>query len=143
DASLPLRRPGGSEFGDDLFDCFRFRLDRAGQRIAAESAEANAALLRHFIGLQRQAIVVDHDERAIAFDYGAKGSAVQGDNRYFFGSYVVPDVAFGPVRQREDPHVLTGRETPIVQMPEFRTLLLGIPAVVGRAVREDALLGTG
>ena len=42
--------------------------DRAGERIAAKRAEADAAHLRRLAGLERHALVVDHDQRAVALD---------------------------------------------------------------------------
>src|SRR3546814_8527751 len=57
-----------------------------------------------------------------------------------FRSDILPDVQCGPVADREDadalPLVLAG----IVEVPQFRALVLGIPAVAGGAEGEDALL---
>src|SRR3546814_3113072 len=56
---------------------------------------------------------------------------------------ILPDVEFGPVRQRKDADALALRLARIIQPPQFWALVLGIPAVAGRTEREDALLGPG
>src|SRR5690606_16897053 len=56
---------------------------------------------------------------------------------------VEPDVELGPVRQGERADALTLREAPVVEVPELRALVLGIPLAVAIAERVDALLRAG
>ena len=82
----------------------------------------SSAITLHGRALRRE--IERHDLDALALDVG-------------------PDIELGPVGQREDPQALTGREMAVVQVPEFRALPLGVPAMAGSAHREDALLGAG
>src|SRR4029453_9240222 len=54
--------------------------------------------------------------------------------------YVEPDVELGPVREREHADALALADAAIVDVPEFRPLVFRIPAVVGVAEAEHALL---
>ena len=56
---------------------------------------------------------------------------------------VLPDVKLGPVRDREDPDALPLGLAGIVQLPQLGALVLGVPAVVGRAEREHPLFRAG
>ena len=56
---------------------------------------------------------------------------------------VVPDVELGPVRDREDPHVLALVEAAVVEAPQLGALHLGVPLAELVAVGVDALLGAG
>ncbi len=81
-------------------------LDRAGQRIAAERAEAHAARLGLLAGLERHAVVVDHQQRPVAAHHGPLGGEVERHDRDMLALDVVPDVELGPVRERKDAHRL-------------------------------------
>src|SRR5690606_16856423 len=56
-----LRQRAGFHLGDDRVQVGRVRFHRAGQRIAAQRAEAHAALLDPLAVAQHEALVVDHD----------------------------------------------------------------------------------
>ena len=56
---------------------------------------------------------------------------------------VVPDVELGPVRQREDPHVLALVDAAVVEAPQLGALVLRVPLAELVAVGVDALLGAG
>ncbi len=51
------------------------------------------------------------------------------------------DVELGPVRQGEDAHGFALADARVVEAPQLGPLIARVPAVRGRAVREDALLG--
>src|SRR3546814_12855842 len=53
---------------------------------------------------------------------------------------ILPDVELGPIAEREDADRLAARLPGIVEVPQLRPLALGIPAMLGRAEAEDALL---
>src|SRR4029077_9726332 len=55
---------------------------------------------------------------------------------------VLPNVELGPVRKREHPDALARTMARVVERPELGALLARVPAVLRRAEREDALLGT-
>ena len=111
------------------------------QRIAAERAEAHAQHLRLLAGFKRQALVVHHDQRAVALDHGALLGEIERHHGDFLGADVVPHVELGPVGQRENPHRFAGLDAGVEDAPQLGPLVARVPAVAGRAVREDALLG--
>ena len=56
---------------------------------------------------------------------------------------VLPDVHLGPVREREDAQALAGMNARVVEVPQLRALVLGIPLALFVAEGEDAFLGAG
>ena len=56
---------------------------------------------------------------------------------------VFPHVHLGPVGQREHAHVFTRVEPGVVEVPDFRALVLRIPLAEGVAEAKEALLGPG
>ena len=56
---------------------------------------------------------------------------------------VFPHVHLGPVAEREDAHVLAGVEAGVVEVPDLRALVLGVPLAEAVAEAEEALLGAG
>src|SRR5580698_10037101 len=56
---------------------------------------------------------------------------------------VLPDIELSPIGQREDANAFTLALAGIIDIPEFRTLIFRIPALVGGTKRKDALLGAG
>ena len=70
-AALALGGARGEHLGDDAFQRVGVGFDRAGQRIAAERAEAHQPLLGRLAGLELHALVVDHDQRAVALHHRA------------------------------------------------------------------------
>ena len=90
---------------------------------------------------QRQALVVDHDQRAVALDHRPLRGEVQRRHRDVLAEDVEPDVELGPVRDREHAHRFALVDARVVEVPQFRALVLRVPAVLRVAEREDALLG--
>src|SRR5690606_38864949 len=117
--------------------------DSARQRIAAERAEPDHFLARRLAGIEPHALVIDHDQGALPLDDRSRPREVERHDLDPFGVDVGPDVELGPAAEREDAHALTGREAGVEHAPDLRPLVLGIPGVLGVAVREDALLGAG
>ncbi len=140
-ASLPFGSGRHQHLGDDLLQRIGVRFDRAGQRIAAQRAEAHLLHLRHFALAQRQALVVDQDQRAIALHHRTLRGEVQRRHRDLLAVDVQPDVELGPVRNRKHAHRFALVDAGVVEVPQLRALVLGIPAVLLAAEREDALLG--
>ena len=106
-------------------------LDRAGQRVAAERAEAHRFASRLLAGAQRHALVVDHDQRAVALDDRPLGGEVERHDRDVLEVDVLPDVELGPVRQREHADALALVLARVVEAPQLRALVLRVPAVLG------------
>ena len=120
-----------------------FEFNGAGQGIAAQGAEADAAHFRLFAGVEPHALVIDHDHLAVAPDDRALGGEIERHDGNVLEVDILPDVELGPVREREDADrfalVLAG----VVEVPQFGALVLGIPAVAGIAEGKNALLGAG
>ena len=81
--------------------CVRLALHRRGQRVAAQGAEPDAAHLRHLAGLQRQAIIIGHDQRPLAHHDRTVGREIQRRNGQAFALDVIPGVDFRPIGQGE------------------------------------------
>src|SRR6202040_3468700 len=115
--------------------------DGAGQRVAAQGAEANGAHLRLLAFLQREALVIDHQYQAVALYGRPRRREVERDDRDLLKMDVLPDVELGPVADWKDPDRLALGFLGVVQPPKLRPLILRIPAMIGGAEREHALLG--
>ena len=57
-------------------------------------------------GCERHALVVDHDQRAVALDHRPLRGEVERHDRDLLEVDVLPDVELGPVREREDADAL-------------------------------------
>jgi len=68
-----------------------------------------------------------------------RGGKVERHNLDIFRHDILPDVQFGPVADREDPDTFALGLFGIVQIPQFRTLVFGVPPMTGSAEREYAL----
>ncbi len=83
----------------------------------------------------------DRQVHAIAHHDVAFVGEVDLRQRHLLAFDVLPHVELGPVRQREGPHALAGVHLALVDLPQFRALLAGIPLAEGVAKGENALLG--
>src|SRR5690606_29809254 len=70
------------------------------------------------------------------------GREVQRYHVDVLATHVMPDVQFGPVRQREHAHALALAHARVVEVPQLRALAARVPAVRRVAEREHALLRT-
>src|SRR5215211_1342226 len=139
--ALALGRRRDEYLLDNGFEGLGLALDRAGERVAAERAKADLPHPRTFAGLERHALVVDHDQRAVARDHRTRLGEVERHDGNRFLIDVLPDVELGPVGQRKHADALALVRARVVEVPELRALLLRIPPVLGRTEGEDALLG--
>src|SRR5512139_1239153 len=139
--ALPFRGAGDEHFLDDFGERRGLALDRAGQRVAAQGAEAHRARDRNLAFPEREAIVVDHQDHAVALHGRARRGEVERHDRDVLRIDVLPDVEFGPVGQREDADRLALGLAGVVEAPQFGALVLRIPAVLRGAEAEHALLG--
>ena len=60
-----------------------------------------------------------------------------------FAPDVFPYIPLGPVAERKDTHVFARVEARVVEVPDFRSLVLRIPLAKTVAEAEEALLGAG
>ncbi len=125
---------------DDLRERGRGALDGAGERIATQGAEADAALLDLLPRQQPEAVVVDHDQRTVPLDHRTDRAVVQRHDGDLLEVDVLPHVELGPVGEREDAQALALVEPDVVGAPQLRALQLGVPAVLRGADGEDPLL---
>src|SRR5690606_9646635 len=129
-AALTLGSTGQQHFLDDFRQGGGGGFHRAGQRVAAQGPEAHHLHFRYFAGVQRHALVVDHDQRAVTLDHRAFGGEVQGYDRDAFQIDVLPDVQLGPVGQGEYADALALVHLAVVDVPQFRALVFRVPAMV-------------
>ena len=54
----------------------------------------------------------------------------RGTTGMFSSLDVLPDIEFGPVGKRENPNALALVDATVVEVPEFGTLVLGVPLAV-------------
>ena len=141
DPALALGAGGQQHLLDDLGERRRLALDRAGERVAARGCGSARERSATSPGSTRHAVVVDHDQRAVALDHRARRREVQRHDRDLLEVDVLPHVELGPVRQREHPHALPRPGAGVVEPPQLGPLRLRVPPVLGRADREHPLLG--
>lgn len=142
-AALPFGCRGQQHFLDDLRQGIGGGFDRAGQRVTAQRAEPDGAHHRLFAGLQREAVVIDHQDQPVAGHGRAFGGHVQRHDLDVFQVDVLPDVQFGPVRDREDPDAFALGLAGVIHPPKLGPLVFRIPAVVGGPEGEHPFLGAG
>ena len=87
-----------------------------------------------------QTIVVGHDELAVDFHGGTFLGVVEGYDGNVLEADVLPDVEFRPVGEGEHADALALVYAGIVDVPEFRTLVLGVPLVELVAEGENTFL---
>ena len=127
---------------DDLGDRVGLGADGAGAGSAAERAHAAHDHLRLLAGQQRD-VVLDRDQRLAADHHRARLGEVQRHDRDVLQVDVMPDVQLRPVGKREDADALALVDAAVVEVPQFRALILGIPLAEAVAEGVDPLLGAG
>ena len=141
DTSLALGLAREQHLLDDRRKRIRGALDGARERIAAERPEAYHSQLGLLAGLERHSRVVYHDEHVAAANDRALPGVVQRHDRNVFTVDVLPDIQLGPIGERKDTEALAVSCAGVVEAPQLRPLLLGIPSVLRRSDREDPFLG--
>ena len=128
-------------FTDDLRESRRFGVDGSREGIAAQRPEADFFHLRLFAKLFGHPIVVDHDFGPFVLDDGTFLGEIEGGDGNLLKVDVLPNIQLSPVGDGEDPHAFTFVNPGIVDVPEFGTLIFGIPTVMFVTEREDPLFG--
>src|SRR5690606_23335809 len=139
--ALPLAVTREQHFPNDFRQRARARAQRAAQRVAAERAEAHELHARPFAGEQPHALVVHHDQRALALHHRALVREVERHDRDLFQVDVEPDVELGPIGEREGADALALGDLAVVEVPQLGPLVFGIPLAEAIAERVDALFG--
>ena len=111
-----------------------------GAGIAAQRPEAAHDLLRLLAGLQRDR-AVERDQLVVPDDHLPLPGEVHRHDRDLLQVDVLPDVELGPVGEREDADGFALVDLGVVEVPQLRPLVLGVPLAELVAEREDALLG--
>src|SRR3954469_17757769 len=126
----------------DLVDRRRVAYNTAGARHVADRAEADVRAERLLV---REALdeLRDRVEHPVAAEHVALVREVDLRELEILARDVLPDVELGPVRDREHPDVLALADACVVEVPQLRALVLGVPAAEVVAEREDPLLRAG
>ena len=98
------------------------------------------AHLRRLSGFQAEALVIHHEDQAVAPHGRARRREVQRHDLDAFEMDVLPDIELGPVRDRKDADAFALGLVRVVEVPQFGALLLRVPAVIATPEAEDALL---
>src|SRR5271155_4933004 len=138
--SSPFRRIDVRHLTDDVGDSRSVGFYTAGQRIASKRAEPHHTSRGAFTGLERKPLIVNYDEAAVALDDRAGRREVERHHRDFLLLDVAPHVELGPVGEREDPNGFARADSAIVDVPQFRPLVLRIPDMTGGTEGKDPFL---
>ena len=93
--------------------------------------------------MQLHARIIHHDELAVAFNHWPLLGKIQRHNRDILARDILPDVQLRPIGKREHADAFAFVFAGVIEVPQFRALLFGIPAVLGIAERKNTLLGAG
>src|SRR5690606_25737153 len=117
-------------------------LHAAGAGGVADGPEADQFRAGLFAGegLEESGLGQEH---AVALDHLALVRVVDRRQLDVLSLDVLPDVEFGPVRQREDADVLAPAVLAVVELPQLGALRAGVPGAEGVPEGEGALLGAG
>src|SRR5690606_5483439 len=141
EAALPLGILGEQHLSNDLGQRVGGGGQSPRQGIAAEGAKAHPPQLRLLPWMQSHARVVHHDQRAVALHHRPLCRQVQGDDRDLLEIDVQPDVELRPIGQRKRADALPLDQSPVVEIPQLRALVLGVPLPVAITERVDPLFG--
>lgn len=94
---------------------------------AAEGTISASYNLRRFILFKRCLPFNKWYEEIISLNHFSVVREVERADRDLFSPYIVPDVKFCPVGERKDANRFAWSDPAIVQVPQFRALLLRIP----------------
>src|SRR4029079_11760163 len=106
----------------------------------ARGLHADPAPSLLFGAIEPHALVIDHDHLAVAPHDRALPCEIERHDGDVFEEDVLPYVELGPVGERENADRLALALARVIEAPQFRALVLGIPAVAGIAEGKDALL---
>ena len=132
----------GHHFLHNLFDCVGFAFHGTCERPAPQRTETYFFHFNLVAVFFRQTVIIRHDELSVDVHHGTFLGKVKWDNGDIFQTDVLPNIQFGPVAEREYPDAFSLADTGVVDVPQFRTLVLRVPLVEFVAERKDTFLGT-
>src|SRR5581483_3783392 len=138
DAICPFRRAERNQLSDDL----RHRVGVGANGSCAGAASERSQAAAHpllFSGQSLHERLLCGNEAVAAHKHAALFSEVKRHDRNFFEVDVMPDVQFGPIGERKDANALAGTDASVVQIPQLRTLIFGVPLTSVVAEGENAL----
>ena len=97
-AALPFGLRRQQHFLNNQRQGVRLGFNRACQRIAAQGAEADFSQLRPFAWMERQTVIVNHNEYPVTLYNRPFLGKVQWNDQYVFTVDILPDIQLGPVR---------------------------------------------
>ena len=97
DTILSLGIIGHQHLADDFGHGGGFRFHGPGKGVTAQGAETHAAHFGGFIGPQREALVIDTDQGAIALNHRPFGGEVEVGHGDLFQVDILPDVELSPI----------------------------------------------
>ena len=106
--ALPLGHLRRQRLGHHAVEVNGIGFNGSSERPATKRAEADAAWLGRLAGTQRHAIVVEHQQCAVAHDGRAHGSEIERHHVELLAGDVTPHVLLGPIGEREDARRLAG-----------------------------------
>src|SRR5262249_40567391 len=129
---------------DDFLECRRRRPDCTRARHAAQTAEPAQQALACLSCLRAILLAgpeepVEENDLACANDHVAFAGVVEGIDGNLLEIDVLPHVELCPVRERKDADRLPWADPGVVETPEFRALVLGIPLTELVSKREETL----
>src|SRR4051794_34677774 len=138
----PLRQPGRRDLGDHVVGGRGRGLDTAGAGRVPDRPEAHRGLER-VLALGRLDEPVHGQEHAVPLDDLAPVRVVEVRELDLLVPDVGPDVELGPVGEGERADVLALAVPAVVEAPQLRPLVPGIPLAELVAEAEHPLLGPG
>src|SRR4051794_15972757 len=138
----PLRQPGRRDLGDHVVGGRGRGLDTAGAGRVPDGPEAHRGLER-VLALGRLDEPVHGEEHAVPLDDLAPVRVVEVRELDLLVPDVGPDVELGPVGEGERADVLALAVPAVVEAPQLRPLVPGIPLAELVAEAEHPLLGPG
>lgn len=127
---------------DDFFDVVGFGFDGAGAGHVADGAEADCFFFVVFVFFEFE-IGGFWQEHGAAFENFATVRKINVGDVDFFDFEVLPDVDLCPITQGKDAEVFAHLFFAVEDVPEFGTLVFGVPLAEFVAVREEAFFGAG
>src|SRR5579862_2051942 len=153
-AGAALRHARSGDFIDDVLDAVSPRFNHSCADHVGNGADADDHFLDGFVRFGAAAVewiglAVDSMRRRDRQPLSTPPKTVplvaevNDRNVKLLTADILPDIHFGPVREREHAHVLAWIQTRVVEVPDFRTLILRIPLAEAVAKAEKPFLGAG
>src|SRR6188472_1205036 len=135
----PLRDPRRRDLADDLVNRRCARTDTAGAGHVAHGAEADGLRERLLVRISLDELR-GRVEHPVPLEHLTLVREINRRKLEPLAGDVLPHVELGPVRDREDTHLLALADAAVVEVPELRALGARVPLAEVVAKGEDPLL---